>query len=419
MDSENRLKDKPLTLSLQTHLWIGIYWVQASKIKLLAECFCIVEGFMIKIIADENIPALDETFGRHGKLQRIDGRNVCRPDLSHADVLLVRSVTRVNADLLRGTNIRFVGSTTIGIDHLDTAWLEANNIAWAHAPGCNADAAAQYTLAMMWLACKRLQKNFRQQTVGIIGRGNVGQRLEHLLQVLDIPVMACDPPLQDLGEANLVSMHEACANNIISLHVPLTHTGKYPSKNLFGPEQLAKLNLGTLLVNAARGGVIEATALQAQLKSGRLHAALDVWPDEPFIAPELLAAVAVATPHVAGYSYEGKQAGTEMIYQAFCSAFACPRGAQPTIKTQVVTTDLSPTTSADEGVLSLLQSSCPVARDDASLRALCYLSHNGGLIQFDGLRTSYPQRHEFRSYLVTGATGTTASRLNRMGFQTD
>lgn len=372
---------------------------------------------MIKIIADENIPALDGTFGHHGEVQRIDGRNISHPDLSHADVLLVRSVTRVNADLLRGTSIRFIGSATIGTDHLDTAWLEANEIAWAHAPGCNADAAAQYTLAMMWLACQHLQKNFRQQTVGIIGRGNVGRRLEYLLRVLDIPVVACDPPLQDRGEANLVSMHTACANSIISLHVPLTHTGKYPSKDLFGPEQLAKLNPGTLLVNAARGGVIETTALQAQLSSGRLHAALDVWPDEPFIAPELLAAVTVATPHVAGYSCAGKQAGTEMIYQAFCSAFACPTDALSTTKTQVVTAALSPAASADEGVLSLLQSSCPVGRDDASLRALPRLSHNGGRIEFDGLRNSYPERHEFKSYLVAGATGASADRLQRMGFQ--
>lgn len=372
----------------------------------------------MKIVADMNMPALEETFGLHGKLVRLAGRNISRSDLSDADVLLVRSVTQVDAHLLRGTNVGFVGSATIGIDHLDTDWLEENDIAWAHAPGCNADAAAQYTLAIMWLACKRLHRDFRQQRVGIIGRGNVGRRLEHLLKTLEIPVMACDPPLQGQGELQLVSMHEACANSIISLHLPLTRTGKYPSKDLFDPEQLAALHSDTLLVNTARGGVIEKNALLAQLQSGRIQAALDVWPDEPFIAPKLLAAVTVATPHVAGYSREGKRAGTEMIYQAFCSAFAHKTPDLPSTDTDAVTHFFPPSTSADEIVQRLIQASCPVARDDGALRALARPSRDTGHVQFDSLRTAYPERREFKSQLVPGTTGATASQLRRMGFRT-
>ena len=363
----------------------------------------------MKLIADINMPGLDNTFGRHGSVHRLHGRRISRDDLVNADALLVRSVTQVDADLLQGSKVRFVGSATIGIDHLDTNWLEANHIAWAHAPGCNADAAAQYTLAMMWLACERLAKDFRQQTVGIIGRGNVGRRLEHLLKTLDIPVVACDPPLQDKGEQQLVSMQEACANSIISLHIPLTRSVDYPTENLFAKNQLATLRPGTLMVNASRGGVIEGSALLAQLKSGNLYAALDVWPNEPLITRELLNLVTVASPHIAGYSLEGKHAGTEMIYRAFLDAFEVQPDQQEAEKSNAVTVDYFPSTPIDEILQQLLNSSCPVSRDDAALRA------TPG--EFDKLRSSYPQRHEFKSHLVNGVTGNNARLLEQMGFK--
>jgi len=364
----------------------------------------------MNIIADINMPRLDETFGRHGKIKRLDGRSIKHDDLVEADVLLVRSVTRVGADLLQGTSVRFAGSATIGSDHLDTDWLEENNIAWAHAPGCNANAAAQYTLAMMWRACERLQRDFKRQTVGIIGRGNVGKRLEYLLQALGIPVMACDPPLQDQGEQRLVSMQEACANSIISLHVPLTRTGKYPTRDMFDHKQLTALAPGTLLVNASRGGVIEENGLLAHLQSGHIHAALDVWPREPFIAPELLDLVTVASPHIAGYSIEGKHAGTEMIYQAFCSALLTGVTARAPANQNVVTIDCPSSASSQELLQQLMHSSCPVARDDANLR-----DRPG---QFDKLRSAYPVRHEFKSHLVKGVAGENASLLRQMGFRT-
>jgi erythronate-4-phosphate dehydrogenase len=372
----------------------------------------------MKIVADKNIPLLDETFGRHGDVQLLEGRGICSADLVDAEVLLVRSVTRVNQHLLKGTNIRFVGSATIGIDHLDTAWLEANDIVWAHAPGCNANAAAQYALAMMWLACERLNRDFRQQTVGIVGRGNVGRRLEYLLKVLNIPVSSCDPPLRELGEQQLVCMDEACDNSIISLHVPLTSHGKYPTKNLFDARQLEKLRPNTLLVNTSRGGVIEKTSLQAQLKSGRIQAALDVWPDEPFIEPEMLDAVTVATPHVAGYSREGKQAGTEMIYQAFCKAFALDSCSAPGSGIETLTLDFPPAISAEEALKQSIQSSTQVARDDTALRELPAFKPSDKRVHIDSLRANYPERHEFKTHLVRGMPDADASLLRQLGFKT-
>ncbi len=371
----------------------------------------------MKIVADKNMLLLAETFGRHGEVLRIDGREICRGDLMGADVLLVRSVTRVDRELLEGTSIRFVGSATIGIDHLDTTWLEQNNIFWAHAPGCNADAAAQYALAMMWLACDRLLVNFKQQRVGIIGRGNVGRRLEHLLNVLGIPVMACDPPLKEAGEDRLVSMQEACSNSIISLHVPLTRKGKHPTECLFDRRRLDELQAGTLLVNTSRGSVIEGPDLLAELQSGRLHAALDVWPDEPYIGKSWLPATSVATPHVAGYSLEGKQAGTEMIYQAFCESFAIEASVQPTANTKEVTLSFPPHATAEQVLKQAIQSSCPVFRDDASLRTAASLLSGDDRIQIDALRASYPVRREFKSHLIQAGPAAEADQLRKLGFK--
>jgi len=372
----------------------------------------------MKIVADKNMPLLAETFGRHGEVQVLNGREICNADLADAEVLLVRSVTRVNESLLQGTGIRFVGSATIGIDHLDTDYLEANNITWAHAPGCNANAASQYALAMMWLACERLHRDFRSQSVGIIGRGNVGRRLESLLKVLNVPVMSCDPPLQDMGEQQLVCMDEACDNSIVSLHVPLTNSGKYPSKNLFDSIRLRNLHAGTLLINTSRGGVIEKSGLMSQLRSGHVQAALDVWPDEPFIEPELLRMVSVATPHVAGYSREGKQAGTEMIYQVFLRAFALLPATDPTSGFETLRLDFPPATSMDEALRHAIESSCQVGRDDKTLRGLPAFQAGDQRLHIDKLRSAYPERYEFKSHLLSGLTPAGTNLLQQLGFET-
>jgi len=373
------------------------------------------EKLQMKIIADSNIPALDDTFGHHGELVLLNGRDICHSDLIDADVLLVRSVTRVSEDLLADTKIQFVGSTTIGIDHLDTAWLDTNGIAWANAPGCNADSAAQYTLAMMWLACERLNIDFMQQSVGIIGRGNVGQRVAQLLEALDIPVICCDPPLQQMGEQKLVSMEAVCDKPVISLHTPLTATGAYPTRNLFDEHRLARLHPQTLIVNASRGGVIEARGLLRHLQSGHIRAALDVWPDEPFISPELLDLVTVATPHVAGYSREGKLAGTAMIYTAFCNAFGISIDDQ-TSSIMPSTLEFPPATPVTEILRRSVLSSCQLERDDEALRNLSAQAGESR-IQIDSLRATYPERYEFKSHTISGLSEPNAKQLRQLGFK--
>lgn len=368
----------------------------------------------MRLVADSNLALLEETFGKHGRLTLIEGREIRREHLADADVLLLRSVTRADADLLEGTPVRFVGTATIGIDHLDTPWLEQRGITWASAPGCNADAAAQFSLAMIWEACRRLGKDPCSQSVGIIGGGNVGSRLRLLLEAASIPHVVCDPPLADLGQCGLVSYEDALAQPLVSFHVPLTRNGHYPTYRMLDAEHLQLIPDRALVINTARGDVIHGPALKTELISGRLHAALDVWPGEPCVDPELLAITTVATPHVAGYSFEGKQHGTWMIYQAFCRWLDIQIPEDPPLVSPVSNIRIDPLQpSLDQA----LQAACDVAGDDYRMRAEFSRLPDNPEGAFDRLRKNYPLRHDFSAWEINGASPVDASSLRSMGFR--
>ena len=365
----------------------------------------------LNIVADANIPGLEATFGRHGEVQRLPGRSLAAAQLARADVLLVRSVTRVDEPLLGGSPVRFVGSATIGTDHLDTGWLEHQGIAWAAAPGCNADAAAQYSLAMLLLACRRLGRDYREQRVGIIGRGNVGSRLQRLLAVLGVSCVACDPPLEEQGEAGLVDLDEALAQDIVSLHVPLVRDGRWPTLRLMDERRLATMRPGAVLINAARGDVVDGAALLVALRGGRLHAALDTWPGEPDIDAALLAASLVASPHVAGYSLDGRLRGTAMVYAAWCDRAgvdAADRGSIPSIPPSELR--CPPGQSPESTLLEAAQ----VAADDLALRSL--LAAPGLAEGFDRLRRDYQLRRDHAGIQVRCAEPGSYQLLKALGF---
>jgi erythronate-4-phosphate dehydrogenase len=366
---------------------------------------------------DRNIRAGGETFARHGEVLRLDGRAIAPGHLRDADALIVRSVTRVDSALLTGSAVRFVGSTTIGTDHLDIDFLQQAGIRWASAPGCNADAAAQYTLAMLWLACERLGRRLSEQSVGVVGCGNVGSRLRTLLNALGCRVLANDPPLADTGIAGLVTLDEALACDIVSLHVPLTQDGPYPTWQLIGERRLNQMLNGALLVNTARGAVVEGRALLSALNAGRLHAALDVWPGEPHIDAELLRAVAVATPHVAGYSDDGKRNGALAVYDAFCSWANITERAQPDDPGPgPVFTFRDGAGDPDQALGELLNAACFVRRHDAALRELAALGEDARAAGFDRLRRDYPPRRDFQAWQVRDAGLETARLCRKLGF---
>ena len=257
-----------------------------------------------------------EAFGHFGEVRVCAGRAITRDQLRDIDVLLVRSVTEVNESLLSGSVVRFVGSATIGTDHVDLDYLRSRNIHFAYAPGCNADAVVQYVIAVL---CSCVP-GWRHKTVGIVGCGNVGSRLLRCLQGLKVSCRVYDPFLDDSRCDALTDFADVMAADVICLHTPLTLTGAFPTYHMIDSRVLAGIRPDTWLLNAGRGAVIDNKALLDVLcKDSSLQVALDVWEHEPAIDVALLKKVRLGTPHIAGYTVEGKARGTQMILQALCA----------------------------------------------------------------------------------------------------
>jgi len=281
-----------------------------------------------RVVVDQNMPGVEELFGDIADIIYQDGRLIDNDILMNADALLCRSITQVGQALLKNTKVKFVGTATIGIDHLDIDWLESNHITWSNAAGCNAAAVAQYVLSAMAYWCQFRSRQIEKLCVGIVGAGNVGSELARCLDKLDIKYLLCDPPLQLLGDKRpMVSMQEIYQCDVISLHVPMIETGDYPTKYLIGKRELECFRDDQLLINASRGAVINNQALEASLlQNPRMDAVLDVFENEPNISNELVNKCLLTTPHIAGHTLEGKLRGTWMVYQAFCKCFEMELG---------------------------------------------------------------------------------------------
>ena len=361
----------------------------------------------MKIVADQNMPLVHELFRPFGQVHLLPGREIMPADVADADVLLVRSVTQVSRQLLESSKVTFVGSATIGTDHIDIDYLQAANITFAHAPGCNAEAVVQYDLSVM---C-RLVPGWQRKTVGIVGCGNVGGRLYKKLRDIGVNCRVYDPFLGSASNEDLVPFEELLGScDIICLHTPITKTGLFPTHHLFNSDVLSRLKPGALLLNAGRGGVIDNSALLAHLEGGsRLQVALDVWEPEPQLNLKLMAMVTLATPHIAGYSLEGKTNGTLMVFDAFLKSLGktAPQSEEPVDEFQA----LGDQDSLDEAILA----SYDVAADDQRMReALSGLGNPEAVgLAFDQMRKDYPVRREFSYYSVVSADGD----FKRLGFR--
>ena len=288
----------------------------------------------INIVVDENMPGIEQLFGSVANISYVDGRNIKASHLAEADALLCRSITSVNSALLQGTPVKFVGTATIGTDHLDIDWLETNKIRWASAAGCNAAAVAQYVLSAASYWCIEQQriaahpsKTLQQLTFGIVGAGNVGSELARCLNQLNINYQLCDPPLENAGDPrSFDSMASVLSCDVITLHVPLTTTGPYPTEYLIGEKEMAAFSNRQLVINASRGKVLSNQALVGLNASqiNRSNAAsfvLDVFETEPQVPRQVIEQCLLSTPHIAGHTLEGKLRGSWLVYKAFCEAF--------------------------------------------------------------------------------------------------
>ncbi len=347
------------------------------------------------IVADENIPLLDEFFAAFGIIRRLPGRAISAADVRDADLLLVRSVTRVDRALLEGSRVRFVGTCTIGTDHLDLDYFAEAGIAWSSAPGCNARGVVDYVLGSVLCLAEREGVDPAARIYGVVGAGQVGGRLVELLRGLGWQVLVCDPPRQAAEGGDFVDLERIVADcDVISLHTPL-NAG---TRHLFDAARLAALKPGAWLINASRGAVVDNAALRQLLpQRPDLKAVLDVWEGEPQADVELAALCQLATPHIAGYSLDGKLRGTAQIYQACCRALGLPE--------QVRLADLLPAPWLSEVTLdgtadpawalaALCRAVYDPRRDDADFRRSLIGDAEARRAGFDRLRKHYPMRRE-------------------------
>lgn len=368
----------------------------------------------LKIMADENMPMAEAIFSRFGDVELYAGRGLTAEQLSDVDVLLVRSITQVNQALLEGSRVQFVGTATIGTDHVDKQFLQDQNITFANAPGCNADAVVEYVLSVIYQFADKYQFEPKDRTYGIIGVGNVGGRLQKRFEKLGFNVLLNDPPRAESEEgfSDLDTLLEQA--DILCLHTPLTVDGNHPTKHLLSTNPLQKLRKNSIVINAGRGPVIDnAALLQIGQQRSDLLFALDVWEHEPIVHAELADRCEFVSPHIAGYSLDGKIRGTYMLYQALCEHLQ--------VECEESLTDFLPKAELsykEQGSLTALELMTLIYDpqvDDKLLRATLDLPGKEQELAFDQLRKQYRVRREFASLTVADAKN--PKELLALGFQ--
>ncbi len=357
----------------------------------------------MRILVDQQVWNCETLFGDLGEVRAMPGRAISRGDAAVSDVLIVRSVTRVDADLLGGTPVRFVGSATAGVDHVDVDWLAENGVAFGHAPGCNALPVAQYVAAALLEVAERRGFELRGRTLGVVGAGRIGSRVAEFGRVLGMKVLCNDPPLARQGKQGLVPIDELAArSDIVTLHVPLTDAVPDQTRDMADSRWLSRLRPEAILINTSRGQVVDEDALAAALANGSLGGAvLDVWRGEPQVRSSLVNLVDIATPHIAGYSgAAGRRAAAAVLRHLYSWLDRAPPGVDENLP--------APGPPSSVGVVSASndqETVCQAVRAALDLPALSRrfragLSGAASAKSFDTLRSECRHRLEFAALQV-------------------
>ncbi len=359
----------------------------------------------INIVAGENIPYINEAVEGLGNLTILPGRSISSADLKDANILLIRSITQVDEDLLRDTPVEFVGSASAGTDHMDTAYLNDRNIGFASAAGSNANSVAEYIMAALLLLGKQQGFSLLGKTIGIIGIGNIGKLVKQKAEALGMHPILNDPLLEGTGQIDHRSLEETLGCDVVTLHTPLTTDGPYPTYHLLNEQAFKWLKPSAVFINAARGEVVDTAALLDAITQQRIGPTIiDVWEHEPEINWDLFQAVTLGTPHIAGHSLDGKANGTFMIYAALCKHLgieptwnpvqSLPPPIAPLIEVN------TPPQSGQEQIRQMVTKIYDIEADYHRMQELLLASPNERPTLFDALRKNYPVRREFHQTTV-------------------
>jgi erythronate-4-phosphate dehydrogenase len=373
---------------------------------------------MIRIIADDKIPFLKGALEPYALITYLPGNQINRNTVSGSDALLIRTRTRCNAELLTGTPVKFIGTATIGFDHIDTLYCKKNDIKWTNAPGCNSSSVQQYMAAALLRISAESGFGLKDKTLGIIGVGNVGSKVQNLANALGMKVLLNDPPRARKERKKIFTSLENLLNesDIITLHVPLNMDGRDKTFHLFNNETFSKIKKGTWFINSSRGEVVETEALKDALGGEKLAGAvIDVWDREPEIDIPLMHMAFLATPHIAGYSADGKANGTSMIVNDLCASFDIPLAGWypseiPTPSEPVLTIDCNGKSNEDILRRAVFHT-YNIVEDDIRLRF--------DPSRFEKERENYPVRREFSCYTIDLRDGNDEIKelLKSLGFK--
>lgn len=369
---------------------------------------------MLKIVADDKIPFLKGVLEPFAEVVYLPGSKISRSDLLDADALIVRTRTRCNRDLLEGTKVKCIATATIGFDHIDAAYCASRNIRWTSAPGCNAASVQQYVASALSILSHRMHARLNDKILGIVGVGNVGKTIQILGNVLGMKVLLNDPPRERTeGNGSFVQLNDLLAeSDIVCLHVPLNREGLDKTFHMADESFFGRMKKSAWFLNASRGEAMNTSALKEALSAGRIAGAvIDVWEDEPHIDLDLLQMAAIATPHIAGYSTDGKANGTAMsvnnisrffglgLDQWYPSSLLAPQ--EPLLRLHHTGEDLM-----KEAFLATYD----VMQDDRTLRQ--------SPDTFEQQRGNYPLRREYKAYTVAGpADDPTIKAFRQLGFK--
>lgn len=374
----------------------------------------------MKIVADNKIPFLAGALEPFSDIIYLPGRDITKEMIRDADALIIRTRTRCDEHLLNGTSVKFIATATIGFDHIDTVYCKRNDIFWTNAPGCNSSSVQQYIASALITLSNQKSFDLRNKSLGVIGVGNVGSKVVRLAEQLEMNVYLNDPPRQRKeGSCQFISLEGIIREcDIISLHVPLNMDGVDKTWQMIDDSFLGKVSKDTIIINSSRGEVVHTTALKHALKSGLVSAAvLDVWENEPLIDAELLHLTDIATPHIAGYSADGKANGTMMSVRALSKFFRLgiddwvpndiPEPPEKIIR--VDCHDKSDDMIVQEAIMATYQ----ILEDDRRLRE--------SASTFEQQRGEYPLRREFHAYhvILSEKRPEVHRRLKRLRFKVE
>lgn len=368
----------------------------------------------MKIVADENIPYLKGFAEKYGDVTYLPGAAFTKETIKDANALIVRTVTHFSEEILTGSNVKLICSATIGFDHIDTEYCDTHNVKWKNAPGCNSSSVQQYVASVLILLARKHNFRLEDKTIGIVGVGNVGTKVAAICKLLGMRVLLNDPPrVTREGDDGFVSLNEIKKEaDIITFHTPLTKDGVYKTLHLADDDFFESLVKPVFIINSARGGIVDTEAAKRAIESGRLMSTVvDCWEKEPTIDAQYLEMADIATPHIAGYSADGKSNATRMSLESLTDFFGLDGSELKNIKPLDAPNpiiDMNDFVGSDNRVY------------DAMLRTYNPMDDYARLVadigKFKQLRNEYPLRREYLAYTVVNATEEESVLLKALGF---